>query len=142
MRSIISPAAEAVAAVLLGVALQASAAGPSCTCDEATGVPRCRATWEDATSKKADYEIRCEYACARGRDSWLAPEPECRAQPPCGQIYGKKRLYKSAGQETVERVPRYDVEMVSPRPCRCATCASGRGHGWDPFGILTFLHPH
>lgn len=125
---------------LVAVALQAFAAGPSCTSDGAACVPRCRATWEDAKSKDTDYEIRCEYACARGRDPWHTPEPECRCRPPCGELYVKKRLYKSEGQEAVERVPKYDVEMVSLRPCGCVTCSGGRGHGWDPLGIFTFLH--
>lgn len=136
MRTIIG--LGAVAAVFL--ALQASAAGPSCTGGGAACVPRCGATWEDKKTKADDYEIRCEYACARGRDSWHAPEPECRCRPPCGKVYVKKRLYKSEGEEKVERVPKYKVEMVSPRPCGCASCAGGHGHGWDPLGILTFLH--
>jgi hypothetical protein len=55
-------------------------------------------------------------------------------------VYVKKRLYKSEGKETVERLPKYEVEKVSPQPCGCATCVGGRAHGWDPLGILTFLH--
>lgn len=140
MRAIVSVGAGAVIAAVLGTTLHAGAAGPSCTGCGTAGVPRCRATWEDEKTKDVDYVIRCEYACARGRDSWHAAEPECRCRPPCGQIYVKKRLYKSEGQETVERVPKYDVEMVSPRPCGCASCAGGRGRGWDPLDILTFLH--
>ncbi|MFM7137757.1 MAG: hypothetical protein ACKO1M_11905 [Planctomycetota bacterium] len=131
-----------VAAVVavLATALRAGAAGPSCTGGNAACEPRCRATWEDKKTKETDYEIRCEYACARARDPWHAPEPECRCQPPCGAVYVKKRLYKSEGKETSERVPKYEVDLVSPRSCGCASCASGRTHGWDPLGILTFLH--
>jgi hypothetical protein len=141
MRSIVWTATGAVAAALVGAVFQASAAGPSCTGGDAHGPPRCRATWEDEKRKSTDYAIRCEYACARGRDSWHAPEPECRCRPPCGQVYVKKRLYKSEGKETVERVPKYEVEKAPQQPCGCAACVAGRAHGWSAFGILTFLHP-
>lgn len=138
MRTMMRLGAVATQAVLLGVALQAGAAGPSCTGGGAACVPRCGATWEDKKTKADAYEIRCEYACARGRDPWHVPGPECRCRPPSGQVYVKKRLYKSEGEETIERVPKYDVEMVSPRPCGCVACSGGRG--WDPLGILTLFH--
>jgi len=137
MRSIIVVAVVAGPVVLLGHVLQAGAAGPACA--GAAGVPRCRASWEEKRTTPPAYEIRSEYACARGRDPWHAPGPECRCRPACGQVYVQKRLYKSEGKATVERVPKYDVEMVVPQPCGCATCAGGRGHGWDPLGILTWL---
>jgi hypothetical protein len=139
MRSILWLGAGAVAATLLGVALQASAAGPSCTGGGSACVPRCQATWEDAKTKEASYEIRREYACGRGRDPWHAPAPECRCRPPCGEVYVKKRLYKSDGKELVERVPAYEVEMVSPRPCGCADCVCERSPVWDPLGVLSFF---
>lgn len=136
MRTIVWLGAVAVAAIVLGTALHAGAAGPSCTSCGTSCVPRCRATWEEEKTKEVEYEIRCEYACARGRDPWHAPEPECRCRPPCGRVYVKKKLYKSEGEETVERVPKYEVEMVQARPCGCGGCQ----RGWDPLGILSWLH--
>lgn len=95
-------------------------------------VPACRATWEEAKTKKPAYSMKCEYACARGRNSWHAPDPECRCTPPCGTVYVKKRLYKAEGREKVEKVPKYDVRMVpAPRDCD----DDGRSW-WDPFALL------
>lgn len=139
MRAIVRLGAGVVIAAGLGGALHAVAAGPSCTGGGTACEPRCRATWGDKKKKDTDYEIRCEYACARGRDPWHAPEPECRCRPPCGRVYVKKRFYKSEGKETVERVPEYEVEMVSPQPCGCGACAGGGQRAWDPLGILAFL---
>lgn len=110
--------------------------GPSCT---DTGVrhrcmPACVATWEEQKSKDTDYTMKCEYACARARESWHAPEPECRCSPPCGTIYVKKRLYKEPGEEKVERVPKYDVCMIAEPCSRCG------GHDeicwWNPLRLL------
>ena len=140
MRAITWWTAVTAATAVLGAVVQAGAAGSSCTSCGTNCVPRCRATWEEKKTEEVDYEIRCEYACARGRDSWHAPEPECRCRPPCGRVYVKKKLYKSEGKETAERVPKYEVEMVSPRPCGCGACA-GPTHGWDPFGILSWFGP-
>lgn len=95
-------------------------------------VPACRATWDEAKTKKPAYSMTCEYACARGRDSWHAAEPECRCTPPCGHIYVKKRFYKTDGRETVEKVPKYDVKMV-PAP---RDCTAGGGCWWNPFALL------
>ena len=118
--------------------------GPSCT---ETGVrqqcvPACSATWDEKKAKDTDYTMKCEYACARGRDSWHAPAAECRCSPPCGKVYVKKRLYKADGEETVERVPKYDVQMVPAEPCGCAAC---RRHDtadrWNPLHTLAWLLP-
>jgi hypothetical protein len=111
------------------------------SCTSCTGPdlqPRCKATWDEAKTKKPEYTMKCEYACARARDSWHAPEPECRCRPPCGTPYVKKRLYKTE-QETVERVPKYEVQMVCPDPCGCAACG-GRHGGWNPLGLFSLWH--
>lgn len=88
-------------------------------------VPACKATWEEKKSPQPEYSLRCEYACARGRDSWHAPPPECRCSPPCGTVYVKKRLYKLDGEPKVERVPTYEVTMVPADRCACAACRGG-----------------
>jgi hypothetical protein len=123
---------------LFAAGLAAGDHGHSCGGDPGGCEPRCRGTWHDE-KKKPVYDIRCEYACARGRDSWHAPDPECRCRPPCGQVYVKKKLYKSEGEERVERVPRYDVTMVPAERCGCASCRGGGSGCWDPLGILSFL---
>ena len=138
MRSLVWWTAAPVAAAVLGAVVQAGAAGPSCTACGPAGVPRCRATWEEKKTKAVDYEIRCEYACARDRDPWHAPPPDCRCRPACGVVYVKKRLHKHEGEATVERAPKYEVELVSPRPCGCGGCA-GPTRGCDPFGILSWF---
>ena len=119
--------------VLSGLAIGAAVAarvfaGDFCGC---TGgcprcVPACKATWEEhKTPGKSTYSLKCEYACARGRDSWHAPDPECRCSPPCGKVYVKKRMYKEAGAEKVERVPTYEVVAVP------ADCDPPRPSWWD-----------
>jgi hypothetical protein len=58
-------------------------------------------------------------------------------------VYVKKRLYKSDGEEKVERVPKYEVEMVPAQAPGCTGCtgpAAGRKASWDPFGIVSLLH--
>ena len=133
---------------LLGGGLIAAGAGSraadchdgSCTSCTGPGLaPRCKASWKEEKTKPPLYSMRCEYACARGRDSWHAPEPECRCRPPCGQVYVKKRLYKAEGKEKVERVPKYEVETVPVGGCGCAACRGGHG-GWDPLGLLALFH--
>jgi len=96
-------------------------------------VPACQGSWEEAKTKKPAYSMKCEYACARGRDSWHAPEPECRCTPPCGNVYVKKRLYKTDGREKVEKVPKYDVKMV---PAEQPDCADSGCCWWNPFALL------
>ena len=105
-------------------------------------VPGCKATWDEKKTKKTNYSMKCELACVRGFDSWHAPPPECRCRPPCGDVIVKKRLYKADGAEKVERVPKYEVQMVPAEPCSCAACR--RMHavgGWNPFGWLAGLLP-
>ena len=137
--------------------LIALAAGPgmtsaaSCDCGHVscTGaggcpecVPACKATWDEKTTNKPKYSITCEHACTRGFDSWHAPPPECRCSPPCGDVIVKKRLYKADGEEKVERVPKYDVQMVPAERCGCAAC---RRHDtadrWNPLHTLAWLLP-
>jgi len=110
--------------------------GTSCT---DTGLrhrctPACAATWDEKKSKDTDYTMKCEYACARARDSWHAPEPECRCSPPCGNIYVKKRLYKAESAEKVERVPKYDVRMVAEPCSRCGD--HDEICWWNPLRLL------
>jgi len=137
--------------------LIALAAGPamtraaSCDCGHVscTGaggcpecVPACKATWDEKKTKMPKYSITCEHACTRGFDSWHAPPPECRCSPPCGDVIVKKRLYKADGEEKVERVPKYDVQMVPAERCGCAAC---RRHDtadrWNPVHTLAWLLP-
>lgn len=110
-------------------------------CLSCTGgcTPQCKASWKEEKTKKTTYTMKCEYACARGRDSWHAAEADCRCDPPCGKIYVKKRLYKADGPEKVERVPKYEVEMVSAEPCGCGGCQGGLCW-WNPLNMLGFFH--
>ena len=114
---------------------EADPAQPGCT-------PACRATWQEKKKPSPPkYTMKCEHACARGRDSWLAPPPECRCSPPCGSVYVKKRLYKTAGPEKVERVPKYEVTMVPAPSCGCPRCRGEAGLcWWDPLGLFGWLH--
>jgi hypothetical protein len=132
-----------------GVALAAvfatawAAEGRHGSCTSCTGPglqPRCKASWGEAKTKQPEYAMQCEYACARARDPWHAPEPECRCSPPCGSLYVKKRLYKTE-QEKVERVPKYEVQTVPAGSCGCGSCAAGGHSGWDPLGLWSrFRH--
>lgn len=137
---------------MLGIATTAShlgaADGPggctSCTGHDCRQIcaPACRASWDEATTNKPRYSMKCEYACARGRDPWHTPAPECRCSPPCGDVIVKKRLYKADGEKTVERVPKYEVQMVPAEPCGCAACCRHRrAEGWDPLQALAWLLP-
>lgn len=99
-------------------------------------VPACRATWEEVKTKKPAYSMKCEYACARGRDSWHAAEPECRCTPPCGNVYVKKRFYKTDGREKVEKVPKYEVKMVPAS----GDCGDSGSCWWNPFALLFGSH--
>jgi hypothetical protein len=115
--------------------------GGSCTSCTGQGPgfePRCKPSWDEAKTKQPVYSMKCEYACARGRDSWHAPDAECRCTPPCGKVYVKKRLYK-AEEDKVERVPKYEVETVPAQPCGCTGCAAGR-KAWDPLGVMSLFH--
>lgn len=134
--------------VLAAASLSASDCcdGPaSCTsCTSCTGggpccEPRCRASWDEVKTKKPAYSMKCEYACTRGRDSWHAPEPDCRCSPPCGTVYVKKRLYKLEGEEKVERVPKYEVDMVPTEACGCRTCCGGGTCWWNPLHLLPWF---
>lgn len=117
-----------------------SCTGPSCTC--LSCVPACKGTWDEKQTTETDYSLKCDYACVRGRDPWHAPPPECRCAPPCGDVIVKKRLFKAAGKQQVERVPNYEVAMVPAEPCSCACCRPRHApHGWDPWRSLAWLLP-
>lgn len=139
-----------LAAGLAGSALPASEpdGGHAAGCVSCTGevcqacVPGCKAEWEENKTKKPLYSLTCEYACVRGRDPWHAPPPECRCSPPCGDVIVKKRLYKADGAEKVDRVPKYEVQMMPAEPCGCAACRRDRrGPGWDPIRWLAGMLP-
>lgn len=116
--------------------------GHSCT-DPAGCVtcgPACKAAWDEVKTKKPAYSMKCEYACARGYDCWCAEGPECRCSPPCGKVIVKKRLYKSEGEEKVEKVPKYEVVSVPVAACDCARCEGVCF--WNPFSVLHYLLHH
>jgi hypothetical protein len=136
MRSIGLTVLGGLAVAVLTPAIRAGEGGSCTGCTGGGCRPRCQASWEEKKTKKTVYEMRCEYACARGRDSWHAPEPECRCRPPCGSVYVKKRLYKAEGKETVERVPQYEVDMVPEGHPGCTGSCGGRQETWGPLGLL------
>jgi hypothetical protein len=103
-------------------------------------VPACKSSWDEAKTKKPKYSMTSEYACARARESWCTGPAECRCSPPCGNVYVKKKLYKSDGEEKVEEVPKYEVKMVPPEPCDCARCAGVCW--WNPLSVLHYLVGH
>lgn len=115
----------------------------SCTGDCRNAcVPGCKATWDEKKTKKTKYSIKCEYACTRGFDSWHAPPPECRCSPPCGDVIVKKKLFKADGEEKVERVPKYEVQMLPAEPCGCTSCRRHHDAGtWDSLQALAWLLP-
>jgi hypothetical protein len=131
-----------------GMAVLCAADGPrghvSCTGPDGCPAcrPDCKASWEDVKTQQSTYSLTYDYACTRAFDPWHAPNAECRCRPPCGNVIVKKRLYKAKGEETVERVPKYDVQMVPIEPCGCAAC---RRHDtadrWNPLHTLAWLLP-
>lgn len=135
----------AVVMILVGPtasALQGAGSGcghASCTAEGGCPAcaPACKATWDEAKTKKPKYSMKCEYACTRGFDPWHAPAPECRCRPPCGDVIVKKRLYKVDGPEKVERVPKYEVQMVAAEPCGCSACrGEAEACWWHPLRSL------
>ena len=103
-------------------------------------VPACRSSWEEKKVKEPSYSMKCEYACARAAECFCTGPAECRCSPPCGKVYVKKRFYKADGEETVEKVPKYEVKMVPAEPCDCARCCGVCW--WNPFAILPYLVGH
>ena len=128
-----------IAALGAGLALPAAAdrGRTGCTGGCTTCFPACSGSWAENKSSKPVYTMTCDYACTRGRDSWHATAPQCRCQPPCGDVIVKKRFYKTDGPATIERVPKYEVRMVADEPCDCRSCGSGGGVcWWNPFEFL------
>ena len=140
MRRIVLAGAIGLGLAVLATGIRAGDGGSCTGCTGIECVPRCKASWDEKKTKKTAYEIRCEYACARGRDGWHAPDPECRCRPPCGRVYVKKRLYTSEGKETVERVPKYEVETVPAHPVGCTGGCGDRPSAWDPLGLMSLFH--
>ena len=138
------PPRHLIAAALLatlalgGLAMSRARAGcTGCTggCQEC--VPACKGTWDEKKTKKTVYSMKCEYACARGRDSWHSPPPECRCSPPCGTVFVKKKFYKAEGEEKVERVPKYEVKMVPAPACDCGSCSNDHPLcWWNPLALV------
>ena len=132
-----------IAALGAGLALPAAAdrgrtgCTSGCTGGCTKCVPACSGSWDENKSSKPVYTMTCDYAGTRGRDPWHAPSPECRCQPPCGEVIVKKRFYKTDGPATIERVPKYEVRMVADEPCDCRSCQGGGGVcWWNPFEFL------
>lgn len=103
-------------------------------------VPACKSSWDEKKSKKTEYSMQCEPACARAAECFCTGPAECRCSPPCGNIFVKKKLYKADGEEKVERVPKYEVKMVPAEPCDCAACSGICW--WNPLSVLHYLFTH
>jgi hypothetical protein len=119
--------------------------GPTCTnCVEQAACqpcePACKSSWDEKKTKKTKYTMKCEPACARAAECFCTGPAECRCSPPCGRIYTKKKLYKQPGEETVEKVPKYEVKMVPAEPCDCARCCGVCW--WNPLSVLHYLVGH
>ncbi len=104
------------------------------------GVPTCKSSWDEKKTKKTKYTMTCEPACARAAECFCTGPAECRCSPPCGSIYTKKKLYKQPGEEKVEKVPKYEVNMVPAEPCDCARCSGVCW--WNPLSVLHYLVGH
>ncbi|MFM8708628.1 MAG: hypothetical protein ACKOHK_11275 [Planctomycetia bacterium] len=134
------------------VACIAAAQAANCDCrrqtctgctDEAACLPcepACKASWEEKKTKKPKYSMKCEYACGRAAECFCTDPAECRSCPPCGHVYTKKKLYKADGEEKVEKVPKYEVQMVPATPCDCASCSGVCW--WNPLSVLHYLAGH
>ena len=102
--------------------------------------PACKPSWDEKKTTKTKYTIKCEPACARAAECFCTGPAECRCSPPCGHIYTKKKLFKQPGEETVEKVPKYEVRMVPAGPCDCVRCAGVCW--WNPLAVLHYLVAH
>ena len=116
----------AIAIVALAVASLAAASwAATCGCGHTscTGagpcpqcVPACKSSWEEKKVKTPKYSVKCDYMCERAHESWHTGPTECRCRPPCGEVFIKKKVFKTE-EEKVEKVPKYEVKMV-PAPCQ------------------------
>jgi len=119
--------------------------GPNCTnlTDHAACQPCepvCKSSWEEKKTKKTKYTMTCEPACARAAECFCTGPTECRCNPPCGNLYTKKKLFKQPGEESVEKVPKYEVKMVPAGPCDCARCEGVCW--WNPLSVFHYLIAH
>lgn len=144
----LTSARRALAILLLSATVPMPPVAAECPCgrDGCTGpaapecAPACKASWEEKKAKKSRYAMKCEYACARAAEPWHTGSPECRCSPPCGNVYVKKRFFKTE-EEKVERVPKYEVRMMPTEPScpgcpRCSVC------WWNPLSVLRHLLGH
>jgi len=144
----LSSARRALAILLLSATVPAPPAAAECACGRAgcTGPaapacePACKSSWEEKKTKKPQYSMKCEYACARAAEPWHTGDTECRSCPPCGDVYVKKKIYKTE-KEKVERVPKYEVRMVPVEP-PCPGCPHCSVCWWNPFSVFLHLLGH
>jgi len=92
----------------------------------ACGIPICKSSWDEKKTKKAAYSMECDYKCERAAGPMHCSHSclhkgdcceECPAQPPCGEPFPRKKLFKEE-KEKVEKIPKYEVVMVQPLPCQ------------------------
>jgi hypothetical protein len=119
--------------------------GPNCTnlTDHAACQPcepACKSSWDEKKTKKTKYSMTCEPACARAAECFCTGPAQCRCNPPCGNTYTKKKLFKQPGEEKVEKVPKYEVKMVPAGPCDCARCEGVCW--WNPLSVFHYLIAH
>jgi hypothetical protein len=115
---------------------------PTCsTCTDAAACrscePACKSSWDKNKTKKPKYSMACEFSGARATECFCTGPAECRCNPPRGTVVITKKLYKTAGEEEVEKVPKYEVQMVPADPCDCAHCSGVCW--WNPLSILHYL---
>jgi len=79
-------------------------------------VPACKSSWDEKKTKKPKYSVKCDYMCERAHESWHTGPVECRCSPPCGEVFVKKKVFKTE-EEKVEKVPKYEVKMVPASAC-------------------------
>jgi hypothetical protein len=54
----------------------------------------------------------------------------------------KKKVFKTPGEEKVDRVPKYEVRMVPVEPCDCDRCCHHEEVcWWNPLKLLARLKP-
>lgn len=76
----------------------------------------CKSSWDEKRSKTPTYTLECDFLCERARESWHADPAKCRCAPPAGTVFVKKKVFKTVTEE-VEKVPKYEVQMVAAPAC-------------------------